>query len=123
MKLVVAIIAVVLLAAGPAALVAPESAATAFGIALDGPASRVYLLATATRDAALGSLLLGLLGLGVRRRVLATSLWSIAIVAAGDASNVIVHATSERSLALVTHLGGLAALLGLGWWLWRSDDT
>jgi len=61
MKPLLAIIGLVLLAAGPATLLSPESAASTFGIPIDGTASRVYVFATAMRDVALGGVLLGLL--------------------------------------------------------------
>ena len=116
-------IALVLIAVGPAALAAPETAAYLFGIPAETSESRAYLLAAATRDVALGSWLLVLLALGVGQRVLAASVLAIAIVAAGDATNVLAHSESRSTLALVGHVGGLGALLALGWWLWRADET
>jgi hypothetical protein len=123
MKPLLTIIGLVLLAAGPAALLAPESAAAAFGIPIDGAASRAYLLATATRDVALGALLLALLRADATRRVLATTVLAIAVVAAGDAANVMGHASSQSWPALIVHVGGLVVLLAIGWRMWRSGDA
>ena len=122
MKILLAIIGVLLLAAGPATLLAPESAASVFGIPVDGSASRAYVFATATRDVALGGVLLGLLYVGVARRVLATTVLAIAFVAAGDATIVIVQAGWQRWPSLIAHLGGLVVLLALGWRLWQSEQ-
>jgi len=121
MKPLLAIIGLVLLAAGPATLLSPESAASTFGIPLDGTASRAYVFATAMRDVALGGVLLGLLYFDVSRRVLATTILAIAFVAACDATTVIVHAGWQRWPSLIAHLGGLVVLLGLGWRLWHSE--
>jgi hypothetical protein len=121
MKVGLVVIGLVLIGFGPAALVAPETAAHLFGIPADTPESRAYLLAAATRDVALGAWLLALLAVRVRRRVLAVSVLAIAIVAAGDAANVFMHAGPRGALALGTHLGSLSMLLALGWWLWRGD--
>ena len=121
MKTGLAVIGFVLVGFGPAALIAPETAAHLFGISADTPESRAYLLAAATRDVALGVWLLALLAVRVRRRVLAVSVLAIAVVAAGDAANVFVHSGLGSALALGTHLGSLGMLLALGWWLWRGD--
>jgi hypothetical protein len=117
------LVGLVLVAFGPAALVAPETAAYMFGIPADTSESRAYLLAAATRDVALGTWLLALLRLRVGQRVLAASVLAIAIVAAGDATNVLLHSGSRSGFALVGHVGGLGALLALAWWLWRADQA
>jgi hypothetical protein len=120
MRLVLLIIAGALLAFGPLALFATDTAASAFGIPADSAASRAYVLATATRDVALGCWLLALLGLRAGRRVLAASVLAIALVAAGDAANVAAHAGWQGASALVIHIGGLVALIVVGVWVWRA---
>lgn len=123
MKTVLLVIGVALLSVGPVALLMPEAAATAFGIPADTPQARAYLLATATRDVALGSWLLALLGLRADRRLLAASMLVIALVAAGDATNVVMHTGWHDAQALAIHVSGLGLLLALGWWLWHTDGS
>jgi hypothetical protein len=121
MKTVYVLIGVALLSAGPLSLLMPEAAAAAFGIPADTPHAKAYLLATATRDVALGCWLLAFLGLRAGRRPLAASMLAIALVAAGDAANVVVHAGWNGTPALVVHIGGLGGLLALAWRLWRTN--
>ena len=120
MRKAVIIIGVGLLAFGPLALLSPETAASAYGIPADTPESRAYLLAAATRDVALGSLLFALLGLRASLRMLAASVFAISVVAAADAANVIAHTGWRGSNALVIHVGGFCGLLAMGCWLWRA---
>ena len=116
-------IGVTLVALGPAALVSPPFAARMYGISADTPSAEAYLLAAATRDVALGIGLLTALGFGARRRVLAALLLGIALVAAGDAANVLLHAGWKNPLALAVHIGGFAVVLTIGLWLWRTDGA
>ena len=119
LKIVLVVIGIALLSAGPAALLAPESAAAAYGIAVDSPGAEAYLLASGIRDVALGVWLLALVGLGANRRLLAVSLLAIAVVAAGDALVVLLHSGGNGTPALFVHFAGLALLLLLVWLLWR----
>lgn len=120
MKVVLVLMGIALLAAGPATVLTPQTAATAFGIPADSANARAYLLATATRDVALGVWLLALIALKARRRILAGSMFALGIVAAGDAANVWTNRGGWGEPALIVHLGSLALLLGLGWWLSRG---
>ncbi len=56
-------------------------------------------------------------------RLLAFSLWSIAIVATGDALNVGVYTQGKSPLTLGPHVGGLVVLAVLGWWLWSRPAS
>lgn len=118
MKLILVVIGVVLIAAGPAGLLAPDAAAAGYGIPADSTGARSYLLAAGVRDAALGIWLLALLWLGADRRMLALSLLSIAVVAAGDAAIVLAHGGDEGTRALLVHVTALSVLLFLSGWLW-----
>jgi hypothetical protein len=120
MRVVLAIIGFVLLAVGLAALVVPDLLAAGFGIPIDARTSRAYLLATGTRDVAMGCWLLALLRVGAEQRVLAVSILATALVAAGDAANVLTHSGGRGSIALAGHVGSLGVLLAVGVWLWRS---
>ena len=121
LRLAALAIGAALVAAGPAALFAPTQAATAFGIPAETTEARGYLLATATRDTALGCWLFALLALGARPQLLAASVFAIALVALGDAATVAAYTGSPATPALAIHVVGLAALLALGWSLARSD--
>jgi hypothetical protein len=123
MKAALAVIGVVLIAVGPVTLLAPDTAATAFGIPADTPAARAYLLAAGVRDVALGGWLLALLWLGARSRELAVSILAIAVVAAGDAANVVANVGSESGMALLVHIGGLTVMVALGCRLWMSRES
>ena len=118
MKILIVLVGIGLLLVGPATLVTPDLAASAFGIPAETVQARGYLLATATRDVALGSWLLALLGLRADRRTLAVSIFAIAIVALGDAINVAFNA-GWASPAVIVHASGLFLLVGLGCFLWR----
>jgi hypothetical protein len=120
MKKFLVLIAFGLLAFGPLALLAPETAASAYGIRADSPETRAYLFAAAVRDVALGCWLLALLGLGATRQMLAASVFAIAIVAAGDAANVLAHTGWRSSTALVVHAGGFFALVAVGIWVLKA---
>ena len=122
LRLATLAIGVALISAGPAALLSSSAAATAFGIPADTAEARSYLLAAATRDTALGSWLLALLALGAGSRLLAASVFAIALVALGDAATVVAYARSAVTPALVIHLTGLVVLLALGWLLARGSD-
>ncbi len=115
-----AIIAVglALLLPAPITLVSPQLAASSFGVPASTDESVAYLLATGTRDVALGVWLLSLVALGAQNRLLAVSCWSIAIVAVGDALNVGTFTQWQSILVLAPHLLGVVVLLGLGWWHW-----
>lgn len=121
MKVIVFLGGVALLSAGPATLMLPDLAATAYGIPIGSDQALGYLRATAVRDVALGCWLLALLFLGSDRRTLAVSVFSIAIVALGDAINVFLHAGSKTAPILV-HAGGLMVLVALGSLLWRLQS-
>jgi len=110
-----------LIAAGPATLLVPAEAAGAFGIAADSPEARGYLIATASRDVALGVWLLALLALRADSRILAASVGAIAIVAAADTLNVLTSPVARPFPALVGHFGGFLVLLVLVWWLRKGD--
>lgn len=112
-----------LIAAGPATLLAPDEAAGAFGIAADSPEARGYILATASRDVALGVWLLALLALKADPRILAASVGAISVVAAADAVNVLTSPVGRPFPALIGHAGGLVVLLVLGWWLWKREPA
>ena len=118
-RIALAVVGLALIAVGPMAVLAPATVATAFGIPAATADARAYLLASATRDVALGIWLLALVRLRPGRRVLASSLSAIALVAAGDAVNVAAYAGWQP--ALVLHIGGLFVLLVLGLYLWRAD--
>jgi Domain of unknown function (DUF4267) len=119
MKVLVFLAGIGLLSAGPATMTVPELAANAYGIPLGSDEALGYLRATAIRDVALGCWLLAMLFLGSSFRILAFSVFSIAVVALGDAINVLLHAGSSTSSMLV-HVGGLVVLVALGLALWRS---
>ncbi len=118
MKLLLVLIGLALISAGPASLFIPDLAAQAFGIPADSEHACGYLLATGVRDVALGSWLLALVGLGASRKLLAASVFAIAIVAAGDVLNVCAHSDWQLVPAHVGHLGGLVVLLAFGGWMW-----
>ncbi|MHB8901857.1 MAG: DUF4267 domain-containing protein [Thermoguttaceae bacterium] len=122
MKSVLSILGVVLVAIGMSAVVATDLLAAGFGIAVDSAASRAYVVATATRDIAMGCWLLALVRLDAGRRTLAASVLAIAIVAVGDAVNVLTHSGGRVPLAIIGHLGGLVVLVSLGAWLWRTGS-
>lgn len=107
-----------LLVPGPIALIAPDFAASAFGIPVPSVEAKAYLLAIGARDIALGVWLLSLIALGAKGRLLAVSVWSIAIVAAGDALNVGLFTQWQNVQSLVPHVGGFIVLIAAGWWLW-----
>jgi hypothetical protein len=122
MRKVLVLVALALISLAPVAQLAPDVAATAFGIPAGTAEARAYLVAAATRDLALGVWLLALLALRANRRVLAASVLAIAIVAAGDAANVVAYSGWRGASALVLHMGGLGVLLAVGWWLWQTRD-
>lgn len=113
-----------LLVPAPIALFSPKLAASAFGVPVTTVESQAYLLATATRDVALGVGLLSMISLGAERRLLAASVWSISIVAAGDALNVGLYTQWRNPQALGPHVVGIFVLFATGWWLWsRTADV
>ncbi len=116
------LIAFALIAVGPMTVLAPATAATAFGIPAATAEARAYLLASATRDVALGIWLLALVRLRAGRRLLASSVFAIALVAAGDATNVAAYMGWQPAPALVLHIGGVFVLLMLGLYLWRGES-
>lgn len=120
-RILMALIAAALIAAGPAAFLAPDRAGEAFGVAASTREARVYLLATATRDLALGIWLLSLVVLRVDRRVLAASAFALAVVAAGDVVNVATYSAGRNPSALVVHVAGFSLLAVLGVVLWRRN--
>jgi hypothetical protein len=122
MKWAVAVIGLALISIGPAALLIPDRAASAYGIPAETPSARAYLLAAGVRDVALGIWLLALLRLGAGNRVLAVSLFALGVVAAGDAAIVLANGGSQRGWAMGVHLGGLAVLLVLGRRFWVSRE-
>lgn len=122
MKIVLTLVALTLLAVGPVALLAPDVAAAAFGIAASTPEARAYLLAAAARDSALGLILLALLGLGAGRRVLAAVVLGTALIGACDALNYVTYMAWRGGPALIVHVGGLVVLLVVGAWLWLQES-
>lgn len=121
--MLVCLIGLALLVPAPVALVSPQLAAGAFGIPASTNEAQAYLLAIGVRDTALGVWLLAMVALGAERRFIAASLWSIAIVAIGDALNVGIYTHWQNLASLVPHLGGVVVLAGLGWWLWTGGTT
>jgi hypothetical protein len=119
MRTLLTLIGLGLIAFGPAALLAPELSANAFGLPADTAEARAYLYAAAARDVALGAGLLAALALGASRRVLAGLVFAMAIVAAGDAINVLAH-RGFTSIAPVIHIASLIGLVVLGGWVRRS---
>ncbi len=114
------LIGVALLVPLPIAVYSPDLAASSFGVPVSGDEAQAYLLATATRDVALGVWLLSMLLLGAERRLLAVALWSIAIVAAGDAGNVGTYTQWKSFQTLAPHIAGFLVLLTAGCWLWAT---
>ncbi|PWT93488.1 MAG: hypothetical protein C5B55_04420 [Blastocatellia bacterium] len=121
MKTAIAFIAFGLIAFGPAALIAPESAASLFGVSIHTQESHVYLLAAATRDVVFGAWFLVLLLLRANRRLLSASLLILSLVPLCDGVNVLVHSGPRSLLTLIIHFGSLAILILFGGWLWRKD--
>jgi hypothetical protein len=117
MRTLLALAGVGLIGFLPAALVAPELAAEAFGTAADSPEARTYLTAAAIRDAALGVGVLAALALGASRRVLAGLVFALAVVAGGDAVNVVAH-HGFTGIAPVIHIGSFVGLVVFGLWVW-----
>ena len=109
-----------MIAAGPAALLVPDRAASAFGIPVEQREARAYLLAAAARDSALGVALLAAVRAASRRTVIVTTVFAVAFVAAADASNVAAYVGWTGASALLLHVGGLVALVVLGGVLWRT---
>lgn len=122
MKTLLALVGFGLIGFLPAALLAPGLAADAFGIPTDTAEAESYLFAAAVRDSALGVGLLAALALGAGRRVLAGLLFALAVVAAGDAVNVVAH-RGFTGLAPVIHIGSLVGLVVLGVWVRRSASA
>src|SRR5262245_30977063 len=120
LRFVVVIVGIALVGFGPATMLAPDLAASGFGVPAETSAARAYLLAAGTRDFALGIWLLALMWLQVSNRVLAASIFSIAVVAAGDAVNVL--ASGGRWSAALVHGGSLLILAVLGWRLWVARN-
>jgi len=114
-------IGVALIVAGPATLLVPDRAASAFGIGAEDPHARAYLLASAVRDAALGTCLLAAATVRSRRRLLAWLLVAFALVAAGDATIVAAYVGWRARSSLAVHVGSLFVLVLLASHLWRMD--
>ena len=119
-KVVPVLIAAVLLAVGLSALAMPELLATGFGIPIGTRAARAYVIAAGTRDIAMGCWLLALVWLRASHRVLAVSMFALALVAIGDAVNVYAH--SGMRVTLVAHVGGALVLLAVGAWHWGRKE-
>ncbi len=117
----VALIGVGLIGIGPVALVAPEAGAELFGIPSRSAEAHAYLWAAATRDVAIGGMLLALLALGVRERVLGACVAVVGLIPIGDALNVYRHAGLDAMPALAVHVGSIVFLGVLAAWLWRHD--
>lgn len=120
LRILVILIGLALLTPAPITLVSPKLAADAFGVPAESAEAQAYLMATATRDVALGVWLLSMLALGANGRLLAASLWSIAIVASGDALNVANYTKYQNIQALAPHIAGCVVLCIAGWLYWRS---
>jgi len=116
----VALIGIGLLAVGAFAIASPETAAVMFGVPTQAIEARAYVLATATRDLAIGCWFLALLALRVRRQTLGASLVVVALIPIGDFINVYSNAP-ESTTALLLHGGSSMAFLAFGAWLWRTD--
>lgn len=118
LRVFVAAVGLALLIPGPVALIAPDAAASAFGIPADTSAARAFLVAMSVRDVSLGIVLLSLLRLKARSRELAAAVLAVAMVAAGDAATVAYTSGQSSVAAILTHSSGLVFLLILGWRLW-----
>ncbi len=110
----VAFIATSLLAIGATALVAPEKAASMFGVPYASTQTRAYVWAAGTRDIAIGGLLLGLVILRVGRQVLGASLIVAALIPVGDVLIVYINTGTQNKAALVLHSLGIVSFLALG---------
>jgi len=120
-RIALALVGSALIAVGPATLLAPDTAASAFGIPATTAETKAYLLASAMRDVALGSFLLAALALRASRRLLAGYVLALAFVAAADATNVAAYtARHGGAWALVVHVGGFIVLAALAWSLRRA---
>lgn len=122
LRILIIAIGLALLLPAPIALVSPKLAASAFGVSANTVESHAYLYATATRDVALGVWLLSMVVLGASRRLLAAAVWSIAIVAAGDAVNVAYFTEFQNAPILLPHVAGFLVLCITGWVLWAKQQ-
>ncbi len=118
LRILIISIGIALLIPAPLTLFSPTLAATAFGIPANTEEARAYLLAIATRDVALGVWLLALVAFKAQPRLLAVSLWSIGIVAVGDAINVGIYNQGNNMAPLIPHIAGILVLGLMGGWLW-----
>ena len=120
-RITLALVGSALIAVGPVTLLAPDTAASAFGIPATTAETKAYLLASAMRDVALGSFLLAALARRASRRLLAGYVLALAFVAAADATNVAAYTTRHGGAsALVVHVGGVVVLAALAWSLRRA---
>jgi hypothetical protein len=115
----VVLIGLGLLAVGAFAIASPETAAVMFGVPMQATEAKAYVLATATRDVAIGCWFLTLLALRVRRQTLGASLIVVALIPIGDFINV--YSNAGKGPALLLHGGSSLAFLAFGVWLWRTD--
>ena len=115
----VALIGIGLLAVGAFAIASPETAAVMFGVPTQATEALAYVMATATRDVAIGCWFLALLALRVSRQTLGASLIVVALIPIGDFVNVYSNA-GQSTMALLLHGGSSVLFLTLGVWLWRT---
>ena len=105
-----ALLGVGIIVIGVRFLFVPLSAARDFGAPVYGSSTFAYLWAKGSRDVVLGLLMISLLGLGVRRVVLATFIFVATLVPIADFVNVYINFHSARLYALMVH-GGTAIFM------------
>ena len=113
----VALIAIGIIFIGVRFLVAPLTAAEAFGVPADAARTVAYLWVKGTRDIVSGLFVILLLWLGVGRRVMAAFIAVAALIPIGDFTTVYLNVGVRNPIALLIHSGTaffmliLAALL------------
>lgn len=118
----VAFVGISLIAIGAIAVVAPETAASMFGVPVTSNETRAYVWAAGGRDIAIGSLFLVFLALRVNRRVLGASLLVAAIIPVGDALVVYIYGGTQGKYPLLLHSLGIVYFVVAGIWISRSAD-
>ena|SRR5215472_3503625 len=115
----VVLLAVGIIFIGTRFLVAPLTAAAAFGVPANPTSPMAYMWAKGTRDIVSGLLLLALLWMHVGRRVLAVFVLIAALIAVGDFVNVYLNMGYVSALAV--HGGTAAFMIVLAALLWRRS--
>jgi hypothetical protein len=116
----VALFGIGLIGVGAASLVAPQTAASLFGVPASGGSTSAYIWAAGTRDIAIGGFVLVLIGLRVNARVVGALMLVVALIPVGDLVNVYVHAGTGSRESLVLHAVSVVFLVALGSSLWRG---